>query len=77
MMTGNQFSPKAMTISVGDTVRATNLDSVRHDWTDPGVFSSGDLAPGQAYSFRFDSTGRFDFECTIHAGMTGTITVAR
>ena len=76
MIAGNQFSPKTMTIAVGDTVRATNADSVRHNWTDPGVFASGDLRPGQSFSYRFDAAGTFQFECTIHAGMTGSITVS-
>ncbi len=75
MITGNQFSPRTMTIDVGDSVRATNADAVRHDWTNPGVFESGDLGPGQSYSFRFDDSGRFDYECTIHDGMTGSIAV--
>lgn len=75
MVTGNQFSPKTMTIASGDTVQVVNVDAVRHNWTDPGVFASGDLRPGQSFSYLFGSTGTFQFECTIHPGMTGSITV--
>ncbi len=78
MQGGFQFVPRALTIAVGDTVRAHNADSAHHTFTDSGVFDSGDVGPGGAFSYRFTRTGTFNFVCTYHqgAGMTGSITVA-
>jgi plastocyanin len=56
-------------------VTATNQDPVTHTWTSPGVWDSGDLAPGSAFSFTFAKKGVFNFKCSIHASMTGTVTV--
>jgi plastocyanin len=76
MRSGDVFAPKAMTIPRGGTVRVTNRDLKTHNWTDPGIFSSGDMtATSMPYSFRFTYTGTYQFECTIHSGMTGSVTV--
>jgi plastocyanin len=77
MKRGNVFAPATMTVPFGATVKVTNQDlGVTHNWTDPGLFSSGNLGFGGTYSFRFTYTGTYQFECTIHAGMTGSITVS-
>ena len=77
MMAGYQFSPKDLTIAVGDAVRAHNSDTISHTFTGP-TWDSGDVAPGAyARTFRFNTAGTFRFVCTPHegVGMTGTLTV--
>ena len=70
------FAPKDFSVPIGTTVTATNYDGATHDWTSrTAMFGSGDLQTNQAYSFTFRSAGRFDFLCTIHPSMTGTVTV--
>ncbi len=64
------------TVAVGDTVTVTNEDSMAHTWTAVGnEFDSGSLGEGESFDFTFDEAGEFDYFCTIHPTMTGTITV--
>jgi plastocyanin len=63
-------------VAVGDTVEVTNEDSVGHTWTATGgEFDSGTLDQGDTFEFTFDEAGEFDFFCSVHPDMTGTITV--
>lgn len=65
-----------MTIDVGQTVTATNKDSVAHTWTaDDGSWDSGALAQDESFSITFRSPGTFSFYCRPHPTMTGSITV--
>jgi len=64
------------TVAVGDTVTVTNEDSMAHTWTAVGnEFDSGSLGEGESFDFTFDEAGEFDYFCTIHPTMTGTVTV--
>jgi plastocyanin len=73
---GLAFSPEALTVTVGDTVTWTNSDSADHTATaDDGSFDSGSLANGESFSHTFSAAGTFPYSCTLHSGMTGTITV--
>lgn len=70
------FQPASLTIAVGDTVTWTNSDDVAHTATSTdGTFASGNLDPGQSFSFTFTSAGTFAYACDYHAAMQGTITV--
>lgn len=71
---GFAFSPAALTVKVGDTVTWTNNDSTTHTVTGPD-FESGPLAPGKTFSHKFTAAGTFDYHCSIHPNMTGSITV--
>jgi plastocyanin len=63
-------------VGVGDTVEVTNNDSVGHTWTAAGgEFDSGTLNSGDSFEFTFEEAGDFDFSCSIHPNMTGSITV--
>jgi len=68
------FNPGVLTISVGDTVRWTNLDSASHT-VSSATFSSPTLSTGQTYEFKFTQVGTFDYHCSIHPFMTGQIIV--
>ena len=73
---GFAFSPASLTVSTGTTVTWTNNDSVTHTVTsDTGAFSSGNLDPGQTFSFTFSQAGTFAYHCSIHTSMHGTVTV--
>lgn len=73
------FSPSQITVAKGGTVTWTNKDSIPHTVTDDlsnvGGPASGDIQPGKTYSFTFDKTGSFQYHCTIHPSMRGTIVV--
>jgi plastocyanin len=70
------YSPATLTISVGTTVVWENQDSVPHTVTsDTGLFDSGTLSNGGTFSFTFTSPGTFNYGCTIHPYMHGTIIV--
>lgn len=71
-----QFQPQNIRVSAGDTVTWTNNDSVAHTATaDNGEFDSASLEPGMTFSHTFEQTGTYDYRCTIHPDMVGTITV--
>ncbi len=73
------FTPSQITIAKGGSVTWTNNDSITHtvvdDLSNVGGPNSGDIAPGQSYSFTFEKTGSFQYHCSIHPSMRGTIVV--
>jgi plastocyanin len=74
-----QFSPAVINVAVGTTVVWTNHSSlgIAHTTTsDGGKWDSGNLAPGQSFSFTFTSAGSFPYHCTIHPFMHGTVNVS-
>lgn len=74
-MRGNSFRPRALTITLGDTVLWVNRDIVRHNAVRPEIFDSGDLNRGEEYSWVPADTGTYRYECTIHQRMRGLIRV--
>ena len=76
MQSGNTFSPATRTVEVGTIVRWVNEDQVAHNTTSTtGEWESNDLNPDGTFQHTFSTAGTFPYECTIHPGMTGTITV--
>jgi amicyanin len=76
-MEGIAFQPAEVTVSAGDTVTWTNNDSVGHDVT-ADSFSSGEpgaMASGDTFEHTFEEAGTFDYVCTVHPGMEGTVVV--
>lgn len=68
------FNPNTVTVSVGDTVRWTNIDSTTHTVKGPD-FESNTLREGDSYSFTFTKAGIYEYECSIHPSMKGNVTV--
>jgi len=68
------FNPASVTVSTGDTVRWTNRDSATHT-VKGSSFESGSLAQGDTYEFKFTKAGTYDYTCSIHPSMKGTVTV--
>jgi len=63
-------------VSPGSTVTWVNQDEEPHTVTsETGLFASGGLDTGQAFSFKFDKPGVYKYRCSIHPQMTGTVTV--
>jgi plastocyanin len=74
----NFYSPAQLTVSPGTTVKWTNNGNAPHTVTSNGggVLDSPTLSRGNAFEFRFTSSGTFNYFCTIHGQvMSGTITV--
>lgn len=71
------FTPSQINISKGDTVTWTNSDSVAHTVTaDNGNGpNSSPIAPGDKYSYTFTQAGSYQYHCSIHPSMRGTIVV--
>ena len=71
-----KFAPKEIRIAVGDTIKWTNLDSTKHTVTENNdKFDSGTFNKGESFSMTFDEVGTFDYICTIHPYMKGTVIV--
>lgn len=65
-----------ITVGAGQPVVVTNDDGVAHTWTSPdGVFDSGSIPSGDSFEFTFAQAGEYEFFCSIHPSMAGTITV--
>ena len=74
-MSANSFLPANLEVDPRTTVRWVNNSSVTHDVvSNTGLFNEL-LSPGQSYSYTFNNSGVFNYVCTIHPGMSGSITV--
>ena len=67
-------NPDSVKTSADNTVRWTNMDLAEHTVDGP-IFKSGIITKGQNYEFRFTEPGVYNYECSIHPSMKGTITV--
>jgi len=73
---GFAFSPKSVTVEVGDTVTWTNADAQGHTATaDDASFDTGTIAGGASASETFATAGTFGYHCKIHPAMTATVVV--
>lgn len=70
------FGPGSLSVTAGTTVTWTNNDTVAHTVTATGGgFDSGTISPGETFTFTFADAGSFDYVCSFHPNMTGTIVV--
>lgn len=77
MMVNLQYQPQTITVTQGSTINWFNEGPYTHTTTsDAGIWGSGILNPGQSYQFTFNNPGTYPYHCTVHPGMTGTVTVA-
>lgn len=76
--TSNFFSPNAVSIVVAGRVTWRNATNVSHNITFSGAPApAATLAPAAEYEQTFGAVGSFPYQCTLHAGMNGTITVVQ
>ena len=71
------YDKQVITVRKGDTVTWTNKDSAPHTVTGDGGLDSSMLNLNAAYSFTFNNTGTFNYHCTPHPYMTGTVIVTQ
>lgn len=72
-----QFTPNTTTVKVGQTVLWKNTGSVLHNITfGQGCLNDGAFQPGGTWSIKFTQAGSYDYQCTIHPGMTAKLTVS-
>ncbi|MFA5106614.1 MAG: plastocyanin/azurin family copper-binding protein [Candidatus Micrarchaeia archaeon] len=73
---GFAFSPAEITVPAGTVVTWSNSDPVAHTATSTsGIFNSGNIPAGSSWSYQFNSSGTYDYYCTIHPGMRGKVIV--
>jgi plastocyanin len=74
---GMAFTPSTITITSGTTITWTNKDAATHNVTSntAGLFSSGPISTNGTFPQLFSTAGTFQYKCTIHPSMTGTVIV--
>jgi plastocyanin len=72
------FAPATLTVPVGTTVTWTNHDEEPHTVVaNDGSFHSAGLGTNAAFSNTFATAGTFDYICSIHPSMHGTVVVTK
>ena len=75
-ISNSAFDPAELNVAVGTTVTWSNNDSLTHTVTaSGGEFNSGDMKRGQNFGYTFNEPGSFEYGCTIHPAMQGTVIV--
>jgi amicyanin len=73
-----KFNPATLTVPVGATVTWTNKDEEPHTIAaKDGSFHSPGVDANGTYSFTFTTPGSYDYICSIHPFMTGTVVVTK
>jgi len=74
----NTFDPVMQNATVGEIIEWKNIGSVTHNLVFPDATSIGDpvLAGGGVWQVKFTIPGTYQYSCTIHLGMVGTIVVS-
>ncbi|MDQ2973534.1 MAG: cupredoxin family copper-binding protein [bacterium] len=74
-----KFGPTNLKIKKGTTVTWTNLDDARHDISpteESDNFKSSELlSKDQSYTFTFNQAGTYEYNCSPHPYMKGTVEV--
>jgi plastocyanin len=73
---GRAYQPTQLTVGLGQTVTWRNESLGQHTVTSvAGVFSSGVMNGGSSFAVTFMKAGTFDYSCTIHPTMKGSVLV--
>ncbi|MBI3884495.1 MAG: cupredoxin domain-containing protein [Opitutae bacterium] len=72
-----EFSPRVLTVRLGDTVEFRNIDVSPHTVTEqgPGKIDSGMIEEQKQWKLVADRAGTLRYACTYHPVMTGTLIV--
>lgn len=89
-LTDDAYRPNPIEVNTGDTVTWINDDLTSHTATSgspesgsTGMFGGTDDSPeiigpeGDTQSFKFDEDGEFEYYCTLHPSMVGTVIVTQ
>jgi plastocyanin len=73
----NTFEPVIQKATVDEIVEWKNIGSVAHNivFSNDASISDPVLAGGGVWQVKFTRSGTFQYSCTIHGGMVGTIVV--
>lgn len=69
-ITADGYTPRTLSVTVGSTVRWTNVDTTAHNVGGSGLVS-GVLEPDGGYSHRFEVPGIYQYICTLHPEAEG------
>lgn len=74
--------PAKLSIALGDSVVWVNRDLIPHTATssakkEKGGFDSGVIAPGKSWKYTPKAAGTFDYICSFHPTMKGTLTIKK
>lgn len=75
------YIPETVTIKAGQSLVWMNEDAAFHSVTSgtyeepDGLFDSGYMDPADTFSYTFEDTGTYEYYCTLHPWMAGTVTV--
>ena len=73
---GFAFGPATITVKPGTTVTWTQQDEDQHTVTaNDGSFTSSPLITGTTYTHTFTAPGTYQYHCSIHPFMHGTVVV--
>ena len=72
-----EFDPATLTAAAGDTIEFTNEDDAPHTFTaeDAGIDEEVDAKGSTTIDLADVEPGTYDYVCTIHPDMTGTLEV--
>jgi plastocyanin len=63
-------------VDPGTPVEWINVDTRSHTVTsDDGAFDSGEMKPGQTFTFTFDESGKWRYHSELDSNMTGSVIV--
>ena len=76
-MTGLAFTPSAIQVSPGATLTFTNNDATNHNVTfdNNSATTIADFSTGSRTTIAPAAAGTYNYRCTIHAGMNGSVKV--
>jgi plastocyanin len=76
------YDPQTIDVTVGTTIAWDNVDNTVHTVTSgqppadtDGIFDSEMMTAGGIFEFTFTETGNYDYYCTFHPWMVGTVNV--
>ena len=72
---GTRYQPAEVRVKPGTRVEWRNADPFPHTVTAPGKFDSGEMKEGARWAFVPAAPGRYDYICTLHPNMKGTVVV--
>jgi plastocyanin len=72
---GTRYDQPMLTVKRGTIVAFVNKDPFPHTVTAPGKFDSKEIAAGKTWTYKATKAGTFDYICTLHPNMKGTLVV--
>jgi len=76
-MQGSAFAPRAIRVAPSATVTWTNSDNFNHNATFAGaaIGGTGNFATGSQSLTMPATAGTYNYSCSLHPGMTGSVQV--